>query len=518
MLLNMAELLAICVAAVCGAAVIITLLQSKRPARPQGAATFNKASDKGTIFLFADDHLIDATPDAWAMIGHGANNLSDLDVMITHVTPEFPGIKEKLADPDAAAFRICSESDPTVFIDAKRTDNRLRISLNGDETWTRELAALRMSCDASNAETALMQSITTHSTQLVWHEDQNGHLRWANNAYIEALRELDVKSLFDATAEPLEPQKRRIAVKPADGEKDQWFDISTVIHAGGRLHFANNATEIVRADSARSEFVKTLGKTFGELSIGLAIFDKNRQVKMFNPAFSDMSGLPFDFLGASPTIDTVLDRLREIRMMPEPKNYTSWREQFTAVETAAKNGTYSKNWALPDGQTYRVTGRPHPDGAFALLFEDITAEVSLTRRFRRDIETGQAVLDTLSDAIAVFSATGTLVMSNRAYTTLWSNGPEKVLEHRILPSEMKVWQNHCIPSSMWHDMRDFIQQLGTRPPWSDTILMEDGRHLACHADPIASGMTLVRFAIAPPKRPEIRKLMMRDMAIEAGKR
>jgi len=165
-----------------------------------------------------------------------------------------------------------------------------------------------------------------------------------------------------------------------------------------------------------------------------------------------------------------------------------------------------------------VTGRPYPDGAFALLFEDISAEVSLTRRFRLDIETGQAVLDTLSDAIAVFSSAGTLVMSNRAYATLWSHRPEQVLEHRILPSEMKTWQDHCIPSPIWNDMRDFIQRLGARQPWKDSVLLDDGRHLSCHANSIAGGMTMVRFAVSQPKRPEIRKLMLPDPAIQAMKR
>lgn len=185
---------------------------------------------------------------------------------------------------------------------------------------------------------------------------------------------------------------------------------------------------------------------------------------------------------------------------------------------AAKNGTYSKHWALPDGQTYRVTGRPHPNGAFAFLFEDISAEVSLTRRFRQDIETSQAVLDTLSDAIAVFSTTGTMVMSNNAYANLWASNPELMLEHRVLQSEITIWQERCIPSPIWVEMRNFIQQIGTRLPWTDDALMDDGRHLQCRAEPITGGMTLVRFAIAEPRRPTIRKITVPDTTIQIGNR
>jgi PAS domain-containing protein len=180
----------------------------------------------------------------------------------------------------------------------------------------------------------------------------------------------------------------RIAFPAAGNDADQWFDVLSVPQEQSTLHFATDASAAAHADQDRQTFVQTMGKTFAELSIGLAIFDKQRRLVTFNPALLDMTRLGFEFLSTRPAIDTVLDRLRETRMLPEPKDYASWRDQFTAVEAAAKNGTYREIWNLPDGQAFRVTGRPHPDGAFAFLFEDITADLSLTRRFRSDIETG----------------------------------------------------------------------------------------------------------------------------------
>ena len=64
-----------------------------------------------------------------------------------------------------------------------------------------------------------------------------------------------------------------------------------------------------------------------------------------------------------------LDRLRENRVMPEPRDYRTWRNSIAELEAAAQDGTYSETWSLPDGHTYHVTGRPHPDGAVALLFD-----------------------------------------------------------------------------------------------------------------------------------------------------
>lgn len=159
-----------------------------------------------------------------------------------------------------------------------------------------------------------------------------------------------------------------------------------------------------------------------------------------------MTGLNFEFLSGRPTLDAVLDRLHETRMLTEPKNYTSWRKQFSAMEHAAKNGTYSEHWGLPDGQTFCVTGRPDPDGAFALFFEDISAEISLARRFRSEIETGQAVLEHIEDAVVVFSNAGNLVMANTAYSGRWGTDLANGMVQYDLRIEMRKWQDRCTPS------------------------------------------------------------------------
>lgn len=521
MWIYLAELGAILVAAIVGAVMIMSLLSPRQLAQDNGTIASALPQDSGTVFLFQDDVLVDATKHAWALISHSTKSLTDYDAVLAAVAAEFPSLKTTLEDPTLSEIRIRSESDPSVFVDIQRNGDLLRIALNGEEDDAYENASKRLSQASYDAQTSLMRDISANSPQLIWHEDKTGHLLWANDAYATIRDKYNIGSLYDtpdAQVDPADAAKRRVCVAAGPDDQKTWFDIKSVTRHDGVLHFADETTALVEAKTTKTEFIRTLGKTFGELSIGLAIFDKDRRLAMFNPALVDMTKLPFDFLSADPTIDTVLDRLRELRMMPEPKNYVTWREQFLAVETAAKDGTYSENWALTDGQTYRVTGRPHPDGAFALLFEDISAEVSLTRRFRLDIETGQAVLDTLTDAIAVFSPSGTLVMSNNAYANLWTGNCKFMLEHRVLQSEIKIWQDHCIPSPMWSDMRTFIQQLGARKPWSDQALLDDGRHLKCQANPIAGGMTMVRFAVVQPKRPEIHKIMLPDPAIQAAKR
>ena len=165
-------------------------------------------------------------------------------------------------------------------------------------------------------------------------------------------------------------------------------------------------------------------KTFADLPTGLAIFDRERNLQLFNPALIDLTGLSAGFLTGRPTLFDFLDKLRDARMVPEPKDYRSWRQQMNNLEAAAATGHHVETWSLPGGQTYRVTGRPHPDGAVAFLFEDITSEISLTRKFRAELTLGAHVLDGLEDALAVFSPSGQMLLSNRSYVALWGEKSE----------------------------------------------------------------------------------------------
>jgi PAS domain-containing protein len=239
-----------------------------------------------------------------------------------------------------------------------------------------------------------------------------------------------------------------------------------------------------------------LTKTFAHLPIGLAIFDRERQLALFNPALLDLTGLPADFLSSRPTLFAFLDTMRDRRMIPEPKDYRGWRRQMADLEKAAASGRYEETWNLPAGQTYRVIGRPHPDGAMALLFEDISTEVSRTRRYRADLELGQSVIDAMGEAVAVFSSSGVLVMANAAYARLWDHEPDATLDEIGIEAMVAHWRAGSAPSEIWTRARDFVAALGDRDAWSGEARLNDGRLLRCRFTPLAGGNTMASFGLA----------------------
>ena len=78
----------------------------------------------------------------------------------------------------------------------------------------------------------------------------------------------------------------------------------------------------------------------------------------------------------------------------------------------------------------------------ALLFEDISAEISLTRRLRAQIDRCYDAFFALDDAVANFASNGELVFLNAAHKELWRDEAETTVFgdncHRSDPSLVQV--------------------------------------------------------------------------------
>ena len=344
----------------------------------------------------------------------------------------------------------------------------------------------------------------------VWLTSTSGALDWANDAY-HALRRAAPAKPGAALVPELELQMdagqatrtERMMIEDATTGRSRWLNVTKTLAAdGGSLNYANDISKVIEAEIAQRKFVQTLTKTFAQLSTGLAIFDRERQLALFNPALIDLLALPVGFLSSRPTLVAFFDRLRETRMMPEPKNYINWRQQIAELVIASVDGRFQETWTMPSGLTYRVTGRPHPDGAIALLFEDISAEISLTRRFRAQLNLGQAVIDTLDEAIAVFSTTGILTTSNKTYRQIWKSDPDSSFAEVSLRDALRHWQSMARPGPFWARLREYMADPGDRTEWFADVAMKDGGTLECRVTPLTGGATLVGFRLRPVLEPK----------------
>ena len=478
--------------AVCGVACTASINWYFGAQRDQGVSQIPIGDQSGCVLLFQGADLYSATANATALLGE-SQDWQSLHGALVGRFPTFPETPDMTAHTTPTLLAAADAADPwRVVIEA--VGDRIRVELVGQSQNPPSAPDLNIPADKGVIET--LSYIADTAPYPIWRVDQTETITWYNRAYDQAHRQATGEApdsgpaLFSELAFDHSDTQR--AALACDGEQ-AWYDVSRQPHGDGHVFFATDVSPVVSAETTQRNFVQTLAKTFAQLSIGLAIFDRNMQLVLFNPALTDLTSLPPEYLSGRPNLLTFFDRLRDARVMPEPKDYASWRDQMAALVAQANDGRYSETWALPSGSTYRVTGRPHPDGAVAFLFEDISAEMSLTRRFRSDLELNQSILDELDDAIGVFSASGTLTVTNKAYNRLWAMDPDTSFADVSIIDAMRDWDRLGGAQPLWGEVRDFVFSQDNRVTWTAALSMQDGRGFDCVVHPLQSGATLVRF-------------------------
>lgn len=442
-------------------------------------------------------------------VSHVSKSAADLFKFIAG-QDDWAGIRDRLGNrfpelptsidlaPEGTRTFSAKSGEDSATVSLTRDGDYVRMTfVDKDGQQTRQREQLR----AAQAELEHLRRASDTTPHAIWQVGTCGHVQWCNAAYHRLFQrvhktELDkTKPIFDiALDEIAETGTQRISIQLSDQVHKDWYDVTAVQADGATVFHALEVNAVVKSEIAQRNFVQTLAKTFAQLSIGLAIFDRNGQLALFNPALIDLTALPADFLSGRPTLMSFFDRIRENRRMPEPKNYQSWRHQITEVIAAATDGRYQETWTLETGQTFRVNGRPHPDGAIAFLIEDITAEVSLTRNFRAELELGQSLLDTFDDALVVFSASGVLTFSNHAYHEMWGVDPDNSFADVTIADSVAEWTRQCKTGANWTGLADFVLDFDTRPPWEMSAELLTGDALSCSVSRSAQGATIVRFA------------------------
>ncbi len=276
------------------------------------------------------------------------------------------------------------------------------------------------------------------------------------------------------------------AAKPVDGA-------SFAIADGGSLVVDPRAAgDDGEASQALRRFIETVSDTFSNLRVGLAIFGTDRRLVLSNPALADLFHVDPRWLGGRPSLRETLDRLREARQLPEQADYPAWRAGLFTLFDNPDRAAYEARWELPDGRAIQVTGRPHPRGGIAFVFEDVSAAVSLQREASVAREVQRTALEFVRDGVALFGLDGRARMTNAAFHAIWrlprcEGGAPHVSE------VAEACRPGTGPGGVWERIRGAVAGGEGRTPWSQRVELLDGRALEVRATPLRDGATLVAF-------------------------
>lgn len=441
----------------------VVLWLSGRPA-PGARRDGAQSGPRETAFLFRNDLLVDH--DAAALnLPDARGDESDWSRFRRWMAFRFGDLPQSptlLTEGES----LCLRADDSAQLLLTRQSDALHALLRDDAPAD---AAARHA-EACRRHDLQARSLAAQTAPMpVWIMDANGGVIWRNDS-ARAVPPAHVARLtapLDAMPEPEQTLYARLTLTDKDSPLDHCYDLHVTGIHGGVIHHATDITRLVRAETLQREFVQTLSRTFADLTAGLVVFDRVKTLAVFNPALVDLTGLSPEFLSARPSLFGFFDALRDRMVMPEPKNYASWRSQIADMVKSATGGLYHEVWTLPSGQTYRVTGRPHPDGAVAFLFEDISFEVSATRRHRLQMDLRQSVIDRLDEGIAVLARDGRLLFCNAAFGEMLGIAPDTSFADMNLHDVIAACSARYPDPGLWPEIEDRIAQKRLAAPLHD---------------------------------------------------
>lgn len=474
---------AVLLSALIAAGVLWGVLRMSPSTSPSKAPEEGRASSLRCVFLIKDGLVTDQSGSSGA-----TNVLRSWNDLHSWLGGRFGDIPKDLTDglgDESQVFHPIA-SDDTALLRIEVTPQGHSITL---EDPTTRNASDRHALLLENQKANDLESVLKRAPAVVFSIDDDGKLRWGN-ARFDQLPVEEQSFFIEAARDNRDEEPTRISFDDAMSNQTQYYDLSRLQNDDHAVIYANDVTRLVEADNVRGAFVQTLTKTFADLSTGLAVFDRNQRLVLFNPAILDLTSLSAEFLTARPHMMEFFDRLRDNHMMPEPKSYASWRGQITEMIKSAANGHYSESWSLPGGLTYRLTGRPHPNGAIAFLIEDITDEMTLTRQSRSQLETHQAILDAMPDAIAVIGPDGRLLICNSVFSEVVGFDPDTNFARTSLQDVMEACKERFPVASIWDELASGAQVR----PLDRRIPDKSGTHANVRVEPLPEGLWMLMLS------------------------
>lgn len=509
-----AQMLAAAVAAVAMGVLFLALLPGYFLDRRE-SPLFDESRNEA-VFIFDGETMLDCSPEARAILATRQGRGSPWQRLTEWLTLTFPSAEERLrALGQQGRFTLASSVDAAqaLVMQAELRGGLVRITISDAEPRDSGESDYRSGRESKRPppvaiallteEVEGLRDIAMHTPWLCWRERPGSEVIWANAAYLLKLEDVlteetpirwPLPRIFPPEADGVRRAARQ-SIERRDGKRD-WYDLTVVDLSTTRLCFALPADGAVRAETMLNDFMQNLTRAFSHVPVGLAIFDRQRRLTMFNPALTDLTGLPVELLSSRPTLIGMLDAMRDRHLLPEPRDYRTWRRHLAGMEDASATGMYEDEWNMPGGQTYHVVGRPQTDGSLVLMIDDISTEVTRVQRYRADLDLGQAVIDTVDDAIAVFAPSGQLVMSNAAYAALWGHDHGEGLESAAVADLVGFWQSRGAPSPIWQRIADFVTRDDDVPAWEEVTRLSDGRLIFCEVKAISGGATLATFRLA----------------------
>lgn len=361
-----------------------------------------------------------------------------------------------------------------------------------------------------------------------WLRGLDKRLIWVNQAYVKAVEAQDDEEVLLRQIELLE-SRQRLAVEAALRKNKPYHDrVHLVIGGERRSHdvrvmpmgdaIAGVAIDIESLESAQSElnrYVETYDRTLDRVATAVAVFGPDKKLTFFNEAYTKLWKLDVDWLETKPTDGAILDRLRELGRLPEVVHYREWRDKILKVyETDNQIDDW---WHLADGRMLHIMAEHRPDGGVTYLYVDETERLALESRYNALIRVQSETLDSLTEAVAVFSTDGRLTLANAAFVSVWKLSRKTIEQQPHIDEFVRDAAILCQDSEALQIIRQAVIAFSDeRAPVDGQMMRSDNSVIDYASTPLPDGGTLLTFADVTDSKRYERALIERNEALVAS--
>lgn len=498
-------------------------------------------------------------PDGSLAYSKGFLNLLNLEQIKT-----FSDIQHALRPGDSAALETCmirmkengqkfilkvqTQTDKKILRFTGSTGHALNGSDQYDIIWAedvtvseQDLEKNRSSRQSLEHEIRKFHTLLATMTTPLWMHTANGDIAWCNEAYAKILSKTTDEVLQEKIELPFTTPKKKggsgqsvrklvdIALTTATPQSE-----AKHLVFGGNRHMMQvdliplthldlvigQARDITREEEIerRSERNSTANRELMEqLRSAIAIFDGAQKLEFYNSAFAQLWRLEGGWLDTKPKLGEIMERLREIRRLPEQADFRrfkqSWLDMFTATQGPHEDMLY-----LPDGSVLRSLFMPHPLGGLLMTFEDVTSSLELESSYNTLMAVQKETLDNLAEGVAVYGEHGRLKLWNPAYARLWDLNPED-LDGGLHISQILDRCRKFYITDDWTGLRDkMISEFFERSDKDGEIILADNKTLHYSSISLPDGGRMVTFQDVTDTVNIEKALRDRNAALEAAER
>jgi signal transduction histidine kinase/PAS domain-containing protein len=287
---------------------------------------------------------------------------------------------------------------------------------------------------------------------------------------------------------------------------------------GGTIGFAIDRTDRETGEAELQRHISAHGGVLESIHAAVAIYGPDKRLKFCNSAFAVLWGIETDWLATAPSLDELLERLRERRRIPEFADFRAFKRQQLAMFTSLIE-PQQELLHLPDDRTLSLSVSPHPLGGLVFVYEDVTDRLALERSYNTLIEVQRESLDNLFESIAVIGSDGRLKLHNPAYRKLWGLSEEDLEGEPHLSEIVEKTRGFYDDGGNWPAFKQHtIARISTGTSARDLLDRADGTVLQVATVPLPDGNVLLSYLDVTDTQRVERALRERNEALETAGR